>query len=134
MPRRASTIGKTDKILNWLRTLKNASKTRVVLVEHKSDADMLADLGIKNILWYLEPEYKLIDQLVGKECILLFDVDRKSNSKCEKVKAVLEQNGIKVTTRFRKMLFTTEFKEVGGILAYLNKHIDTTPRKGLSFP
>ena len=125
-----------DKLQSWLRTLTNASKERIVFVEHKRDAEILHFLGVQNIIWHKprEPEYKLLDRLQkeNKECLLLFDTDRPSNSKCEKLKALLQQNGIKTNTRFRKVLFTTEFKELSGIISYLKKQVNITPRKGVA--
>lgn len=125
-----------DKLQNWFKTLINASKERVVVVEHKSDAQILSFLGVSNVVFYQprEPEYKMVDRMgdSNKECILLFDADRKSNATCEKLKALLQQNGIRTNTRFRKVLFTTEFKELGGIITYLKKQINTSPRKSIA--
>ena len=125
-----------DKLQNWLKTLTNASKDRIVIVEHKRDAERISFLGVKNVNWYRsrEPEYKMVERLqkANKECILLFDTDRPSNSKCEKLKALLQQNGVKVNTRFRKVIFTSEFNELSGLISYLKKQINITPRKGLA--
>ncbi len=120
-----------DKLHDWLQHLTNASKNCCVLVQHKHDADVLSSLGVNNVIWHAdgEPDYNVLDRIGDKECILLFDADRPSNERCERIKQVLEENGIKTNTRFRKVLFTTEFKEVGAILAYFDNHIATTSRR-----
>ncbi len=121
----------SEKLQDWVHHLINASKDCIVLVEHKHDADALSDVGVQDVMWHdeREPGYKLLDRIGDKQCILLFDVDRPSNEKCERLKQLLEENGIKTNTRFRKMLFTTEFKEVGGIRHYFNKHVSVSSRK-----
>lgn len=126
---------KVDLYSEWLAHLKNASKTRLVLVKSKKAHDVLKRLGIKGTLYYnhpnFRPDYKLIDFLEeqGKEVILLFDADRPSNSACEKLKAKLQQNKIKTNTRFRKILFGCESKDLSGLLTYLHKHVADSTRK-----
>lgn len=126
---------KIDLYSEWLAHLKNASKTRLVLVKSKRAHDVLKRLGIKGTLYYthanFRPEYRLIDFLEkqDKEVILLFDADRPGNSACEKLRAKLQQNGIKTNTRFRKILFGCEQKSLEGFLKYLHGHVANTPRK-----
>lgn len=123
-----------EKIQEWIKHLANASKSRVVLVEHKKDADVLSCLGVSHVYWYVnkEPAYKLLDRIGQAECILLFDVDRKSNAKCEKIKALLQEHGYVVNTRFRKFLFTIELKELGGLLTYMNENLSLSLKKDIS--
>ena len=121
-----------DRYADWLKHVKNASRTRIVLVEHKKDKDVLESLGVKNVEYFKSsPEYALIEKIAEsqKECILLFDADRPSNKQCERIKSELEQHGVKVSTRFRKILFTGKAKEIGGFLKFLHERVADTPRK-----
>ena len=120
-----------DLYPNWLDNLRRASEFATVFVQHKHDADVLKSLDIKNVYYYQEPEFKIIEAIVemGKECILLFDVNRPSNELCERMKSELEQRGVKVNPRFRKVLFTAQFKELGGLLKFLHTHVADSPRK-----
>ncbi len=122
---------KDDIYVEWLDHVKNASKERVVFVMHKKDADVLASFGIKNLFYYTEPEFKLLEQIKDedKECILLFDASRPANKLCEHLKSELEQMGVKCNTRFRKILFTSQFKELSGLNKFLRIHVDPSARK-----
>jgi len=122
------------KIQEWVKHLANASKDRIVLVEHKKDAGVLSCLGISHVYWCMdkEPVYKLLDRLGQAECILLFDADRKSNAKCEKIKALLQEHRYIVNTRFRKFLFTIELKELGGLLKYINENLSPSLKKDIA--
>lgn len=126
---------KVDLYSEWLAHLKNASKTRLILVKSKKAQDVLKRLGIKGAIYYnhpnFKPEYKLVDFLEkqDREVILLFDADRPGNSACEKLKAKLLQNGIKANTRFRKILFGCEQKSLEGFFKYLHMHVADSTRK-----
>ncbi|RLE38853.1 hypothetical protein DRJ17_02760 [Candidatus Woesearchaeota archaeon] len=106
---------------DWVDHLRNASKDKIILVQYKTDKDELEQLGIKNILYLTKPEYKVIEQIAStsKECILLFNVNDKSNELCQKIRAKLEENGVKVNTRFRKLMFTTDMREIRGLIKYI---------------
>jgi 5S rRNA maturation endonuclease (ribonuclease M5) len=124
MPRNiTSKVGELDKLVHWMQHVKNASKKCMVVTQHKKDRDVLKSLGCKNVVYPKEPEADFILSLVDreKECILLFDADRQSNSKCQKLRAKLEQQGLKVNTRFRKILFTEKSKTMSGILKYVHQ-------------
>lgn len=134
MGRKVLDIGLLDKMMDWLSHLRKASADRIVLVQNKADADKLSELGVRNLVFYAEPEFKLIERIAesGKECILLFDTDRPSNERAERLRSLLQEHGVKVNTRFRKVLFSTELKDVAGITAYLKKHVCTSERQRLS--
>jgi len=127
MTRKPNPAGASDVDLyrDWIDHLKNASQDRIVLVHHKHDKDVLEGLGVKNIMYYKEPETQLIEDIVaqGKECILLFDAHRPTNTLCEHLRSELEKQGVKVSTRFRKVLFTGKMKELGGLLKFLNEQV-----------
>ena len=67
-----------DKYQDWIEHLANASEERIVLVQHKSDSEVLKSLGVKNVFFYREPEFDCLQEIIdsGRECILLFDVSR----------------------------------------------------------
>ena len=114
-----------DKWTNWLKNLRNASGNKMIVCQHKKAYDVLKALGCKNVTYVTEPEYDFIQKLIdfGKECLLLFDTDRNSNVKCQKLRSKLEHRGIKVSTRFRKVFFTAQSKSISGLLKYLHRVI-----------
>jgi hypothetical protein len=64
-----------------------------------------------------------------RECILLFDATHAGNVACERVKSDLQNMGVRVNTRFRKLLFVSANKEVGGLLKFLHAQVMGTERK-----
>jgi len=120
-----------EKYKNWLKNLKRASQTRIVLCQKKPDADLLKSLGISNTAWLQLPQYKTVEALSesGRECILLFNVNKRSNELCERTRALLEEHGVKVSTRFRKLLLSTELAEVSNLKKYIAAHLVETKRE-----
>ena len=124
MPRNVtSKVGELDKLIHWVQHLCNASRKCMVVTQHKKERDVLKSLGCKNVVYSKEPESDFIQSLVDreKECILLFDGDRHSNSQCQKLRAKLEQQGLKVNTRFRKIIFTSKTNTFDGLLKYAHQ-------------
>ncbi len=123
MPRNiTSKVGNLDKLVHWMQHIKRASRKCMVVAQHKKDRDVLKSLGCKNVVYYKEPEADFIQSLVDreKECILLFDGDRPSNVKCERMRSELQQQGVKVNTRFRKIIFTQKAKTFSGLLKHIH--------------
>ncbi len=133
MPRKTMPAGECpdDKMLNWLTVLRNASKERVVVVQHKRDAAVLQSLGVMNVCYEQEPEFRTIESLVnsGRECLLVYDATHAGNTACARMRSKLEHRGVKVSTRMRKILFTAGCKELGGFLKYVHEMILPTERK-----
>ncbi|MBI4451512.1 hypothetical protein HY642_06055 [Candidatus Woesearchaeota archaeon] len=125
-----------DLYVSWLRNLRSAARTRIVLVQHKKEADVLKGFGVRRVVWYSEPEWKFVYALqkAQRECIVLFDVDRKSNEVCERLQSTLRQAGVRLNTRFRKVLFTSKSKELSGLLKYLHKTVFDSERKHAGAP
>ncbi|MEM4240263.1 MAG: hypothetical protein QXK08_03665 [Candidatus Woesearchaeota archaeon] len=125
-----------DIYAGWISHIRSASKNSAVVVGHKKEADILAGFGVKHVYYLKEPYFRFIETLMklNKECILLFDATHSGNVDCERVASDLLQHGIKVNTRFRKMLFTSACKELGGLLAFIHKHIAITPRTHEALP
>jgi len=124
MPRKlSSSVGELDKLIHWMDHIKNASKKCMVVTQHKKDRDVLKSIGCKNVIYPTKPESVFVQKIIDfeKPCILLFDGDRKSNSKCQKLRSLLEQNGIKVNTRFRKIMFTQASKTVAGLVKHIHR-------------
>jgi len=125
MPRRNFAIaGSHEKYGNWIRALRNASKERIVLCEKKQDAEALARCGVAHTTWMHLPEYQTLEaiQAAGIECILLFNTNKNSNHKCEVIKSQLQELGVKVNTRFRKLLLASELRDVSNIQKYMQKY------------
>ena len=128
MPRNiTSKVGRIDKLVHWMDHVRKASKKCMVVAQHKKDRDFLKSLGCKNVVYYKEPEVDFIQSLVDteKECILLFNGDRPSNKKCQRIRSELEQQGVKVNTRFRKIIFTEKTKSFSGLLKYVHQRAGT---------
>ncbi len=121
----------TDVYADWVQHVCNASKKSAVVVQHKRDAVVLKAMGVKNVYYVQEPYFKFLDALTNlkRECILLFDATHAGNVVCERIKSDLQHHGIKVNTRFRKILFTSANKELGGFLKFLHEQVVSTPRK-----
>lgn len=122
--------------VDWLNNVRNASKSRTVVVQHKRDAEVLKGLGVQHVFYVQEPYFRFIDAIVRlkRECILLFDGTHKGNSVCERVRSDLLQHGIAVNTRFRKILFTSPNKELGGLLSFLHKQVAVSLRVHEALP
>ncbi len=133
MPRKTIPSGECpeDKIQNWIEVLRKASVERTVLVQHKRDADVLKSLHVQHVYYEQEPDFKVIEAIVdlGKECLLLYDATRAGNTACARMRSKLEHRGVKVSTRMRKILFTSSCKELGGFLKYIHEQIMPTERK-----
>lgn len=121
----------TGTYLQWIDHIVNASKTCTVVVAHKSDADVLKRLGVQHVYYVQEPYFKFLDAIAGmkRDCILLFDATHAGNVACERVKSDLQKMGVAVNTRFRKLLFVSANKELGGFLKFLHAQVMGTERK-----
>ena len=124
MPRKNfSKVGDLDKCIHWIQHLRNASKKYLIVTQHKKDRDVLKSFKCKNVVYPMEPYEDFVDAIIitGKPVILLFNVDRPSNSKCAKLRALLQQNGVKVNTGFRKILFVEKTDSISGLLKMIHQ-------------
>lgn len=119
MPRRTKPQGKInlDKIMNWWKALKNASKNNIIITQHKRDKEALLRLNCLNVIYALKPIEDFVDMVytLQKPVILLFDADRKGNKAAEKLKSLLQQRKVKVNMRFRKLLYESKDRTIAGI-------------------
>lgn len=124
-------VTELDKFHNWIESLKNASKTKTILVEGKKDQRALESFKIKNILTLREPLFQVVENIAdsGKECILLMDLDAEGRKLHAKLLSELQANGVKVNTRFRKLLFATRIRNIEAIPRYIERHLTITLRK-----
>ena len=130
---------KTESVsiyIDWLAHVRNASKKCAVIVGHKRDADVLASLGVQHVYYVMEPYFRFLTGVseLKRECILLFDATHAGNVMCERVKSDLQQLGTKVNTRFRKLLFMSASKELGGLLSFIHKQVAISPRVHEALP
>ncbi len=134
--RRRKATANTSEYLSWVEHVRNASKKCTVIVGHKKDADVLKSLGVQHVYYVLEPYFRFLDDVVNlkRECVLLFDATHKGNVVCEQVKSDLQQHGIKTNTRFRKMLFTSANKELGGFLKFIHAQVAVSTRTHEAMP
>ena len=119
-----------DKYKSWTNHLINASRQRIVLVDKKKDKDFLDDYGVHHVYWVKKPFFKAVDEIISekKDCILLFSVSKKGNEFAEKFKTLLEQNGVKVSSRYRKFLFTEDANDICSLFKKMMHKIGT-PRE-----
>mgnify|MGYP000748821025 CR=1 FL=1 len=121
-----------DQLRNFFEHLKLASTDRAVLVEKPSVKRMLEARGVKNVFVLKEPLFELAEEIASKskECIVLLDVDSRGEKLYRKVKAELENAGVKIDQRFRNFIYHIEAKTVEGLISYAEKFLSTSlPRK-----
>ena len=124
-------VTELDKFHNWIESLKNASKTKVILVEGKKDQRALEYFKIKSILTLREPLFETVEKIAttGKECILLMDLDAEGRKLHARLLSDLQANGVKVNTRFRKLLFGTRVRNIEAIPKYIEHQLTISLRK-----
>lgn len=85
-----------------------------VIVEGKNDIKTLSSLGVKN-LYSLKGKrfYDVVEDLeYCKLCILLLDLDKQGEKIFNKLKFILEREGIPVEISFREYLKNFNIKEI----------------------
>jgi len=119
----SSKVGDIDKLLHWMKHIKNASKKYLIICQHKKDRDVLKSLKCKNVVYPMDPVEDFVDAIIytEKPVILLYDGDRKSNQKCIKIKSLLQQHGVKVNMGFRKIIFLLQDRTFAGLLKDLHR-------------
>jgi len=102
---------------DWLRRLREASKTRAVLVEGKRDRQALLRYGIKNVFTLEGKRFADLPELLEgfSEVILLFDLDSHGERINSKVKALLTSQGYILIEDFREELRSLGIKFVEDI-------------------
>ncbi len=130
-----TSVGSLDKYLNWLKVLKNASKKHLIVCQTKRDRDVMKSFGCKNVVYPLKPEIDFVDFIsaADKPVILLYNIGPANNKKCEKMCSLLQQNGVKVNTRFRKLLFSQNTQSVSAVFKAIHK-LAGTERVHASLP
>ena len=116
-----------DKFESWTNHLINASRKRMVLVDKKKDMDVLKTYGAHHVYWVKKPFFKAVDDIVSgkKDCILLFSVSKKGNEMAAKFKTLLEQNGVKVSARYRKYLLNEDMNDICGMFKRVMRKVGT---------
>jgi dTMP kinase len=112
-----------EDIEDWIKALREASKEKIILVEGIKDKRALTSLGVKNIVILKgRALFEVVEGVVksGKECIILFDLDKKGRELFGRINSRLQHFGVKVDNRFREFLFKeTKLRQIEGILHYL---------------
>lgn len=112
-----------EKYISWIEKLKNASKTHVIVCQTKRDATVLEIFGCKNVMFPKGKEQDFVYKIVKKKkpVVLLYNTDRKSNEKHERLRSILQEYGVEVNSRFRKLLFTEKNRTVSGVLNMMHR-------------
>ena len=120
-----------DKLNSWVENLKEASETKTILVEGKNDKKALEIFDIKNVFYLKGPLFKNVETIASKskECILLMDLDAEGRKLHAKLLTDLQANGVKVNTRFRKLLFAKKIRTIEAIPKHIERQLTQTPRK-----
>ena len=120
-----------DRFHSWIENLKDASETKVILVEGKNDKKALESFKINNVYSLRGALFQTVEKIasLGKDCILLMDLDAEGRKLHAKLLTDLQKNGVKVNTRFRKLLFATKIRTIEAIPKYIERQSAITPRK-----
>jgi len=120
-----------DKFRQLIQHLRIKSKEIPVIVESEREKKVLQGLEIKNIICASKPLYDFAEKIAKKtkECIMLFDSDKRGQDLYAEVKSELELQGVKIDQRFQQFIFHTQIKRIEGIPRYIEKHLMDTPRK-----
>lgn len=96
----------------------------LVIVEGKKDRAALQRLGIKNIIELSKkPIFQIVEEIVnlGRECIILTDLDSEGKELYSKLNSNLQKFGVKVDNRLRDFLFrNTRLRQIEGIGTYFH--------------
>ncbi len=108
----------------WICSLKKDSREKLILVEGKKDKEALVMLGIKPeavITLKGKAMFEIAEEIVGygKECIILFDLDKKGKELYAKISKLLRDFGVKIDDRYRNFLFKTRLRQIEGLVSYL---------------
>lgn len=124
-------VSELDKFNSWIENLKKASETKVILVEGRNDKKALESFEIKNVYCLRGALFQTVEKIasLGKDCILLMDLDTEGRKLHAKLLSDLQKNGVKVDVRFRKLLFATEIRTIEAIPKHIERHLTLTPRK-----
>lgn len=119
---------KLNELHEVFQKLANKSLETVVLVEGKKDLSALRSLGVQgNIVCMTHSGqilFDFLDQIPGREVVLLVDFDGYGASLARKITRYLEEKRVKVNSVFwRKIrgLVRRDVKDVEGLPSYLEK-------------
>ena len=121
-----------DKFHSWIENLKKASETKVILVEGKNDKKALESFEIKKVYCLRGALFQTVEKIasLGKDCILLMDLDAEGRKLHAKLLSDLQKNGVKVDVRFRRLLFATKIRTIEAIPKHIERQLILNPRKG----
>ncbi len=120
-----------DKFRQWVEHLRIKSEEIPIIAESEREKRVLKDMKIKNIVVISKPLSDFAEKIAKKtkECIMLFDVDKRGRDLYKEVKSELEFQGVKIDQRFQQFIFHLPLKRIEGIPRYIEKHLMDTPRK-----
>jgi 5S rRNA maturation endonuclease (ribonuclease M5) len=107
---------KFNSLKDWVNKLVEYSLINgvFVIVEGKNDVITLSKLGVKHIYPIKGKRfYDIVEDLeYSKLCILLLDLDKQGEKIFQKLKALLQKEGIPVEISFREYLKKFDIKEI----------------------
>lgn len=91
-----------------------------IIVEGKEDKLSLEKLGIRNIVTINKPLYKIVEEAMEEEQVLILtDLDKKGKQLYSKLNHQLNQFGVKINNNFREFLFRkTKLRQIEGLWRY----------------
>lgn len=91
-----------------------------IIVEGPNDKAALQKLGLSNILLLTKkPLYKIIDDLLALEVVILTDLDREGRRLFSKLSRECQHNGIKVNNKLRRLLRQTPLAHIEGLATFI---------------
>jgi len=97
----------------------------LVIVEGPNDKKALKHFGITNVISINKRAlYKVIEQIVeiGREAIILTDLDKKGKDLYARFNAKLPQFGVKINNTLRHFMFRkTSLSQIEGMVSYLSR-------------
>lgn len=109
-----------NKILNIIEIIKESGK--LIIVEGKNDKKALNELGLKNIITLSkEPLFSIVEQIDDKEVIILTDFDKEGKKLYQSLKHDLQEKGVKIDDKLRRILSKSKITHIEGLTKYLNK-------------
>jgi len=91
-----------------------------VIVEGRNDKKALRELGIEHIFTLNKPLYKIIEELPGKEVVILTDFDAKGKQLYKKINHECSQRGFRVNNTLRLFLIrNTTLSHIEGFATFL---------------
>lgn len=107
-----------------IKEIEKARDIPIIIVEGKKDKQALEELDFNNVIVLHsggKAIYSILDEIKGRECAILTDIDKKGREYYSTLKKELVKKGIKINDRFRKFLQREKISHIEGLATFV-KH------------